>query len=136
MSYSNPARGTTQRNVSQGGGSHLSLSGGDERSEPESAISKPLGVDLHGPGTRRWRGTGATAGGGAAAPAVAPSLSMSHNSDGSENGTLTDRDASAELVKRMGLWEARRLEQASKLQLSDEHGAMQELWPWYFVGSP
>jgi hypothetical protein len=41
----------------------------------------------------------------------------------------------AELVKRMGLKEARRLEQASKLQLPDENLKIQEMLPWYSVGS-
>ena len=41
-----------------------------------------------------------------------------------------------ELVKRMGLMEARRLEKASRRQPSDEHWEMDELWPWYFRESP
>jgi hypothetical protein len=36
--------GTTQRNVSQGGGGSISLSGGDERSEPESLTQSSRGV--------------------------------------------------------------------------------------------
>jgi hypothetical protein len=40
-----------------------------------------------------------------------------------------------ELVKRMGLMEARRLELTSKLKSSEEHLEMHELWPWRFVES-
>jgi len=40
--------GNPLRNVSQGGGVSVSISGGDEHSEPESVHSSALNVDLHG----------------------------------------------------------------------------------------
>lgn len=40
--------GNPLRNVSQGGGVSVSLSGGDEHREPESVHSSALHVDLHG----------------------------------------------------------------------------------------
>jgi hypothetical protein len=38
----------------------------------------------------------------------------------------------AELVKRMGLMEARRLQATSRRELPEKGAEIQELWPWYF----
>jgi hypothetical protein len=43
-----PLGETRKETVSQGGGVSALLSGGDERSEPESVHSSALNVDLHG----------------------------------------------------------------------------------------
>jgi hypothetical protein len=60
----NPPGETREETVSQGGGVIALLSGGDERSEPESQISSALHVDLHG----RVEGAGAERGEAAPAP--------------------------------------------------------------------
>ena len=44
----NPPGEPRKETVSQGGGASVSLSGGDERGEPESAICPVSRVDLHG----------------------------------------------------------------------------------------
>ncbi len=38
----------------------------------------------------------------------------------------------AELVKRMGLMEARRLVAASRLELPERNVEIRKFWPWYF----
>ena len=38
----------------------------------------------------------------------------------------------AELVRRMGLMEARRLAAASRHEPPEQSAEIQEFWPWYF----
>ena len=75
----NPLGETRKETVSQGGGACVSLSGGDEQSEPESVHSSARNVDLHG----RLEGAGAER--GAAAPAPPLPCQRSNNCIEKEN---------------------------------------------------
>jgi hypothetical protein len=80
----NPPGETRKEIVSQGGGVSVSLSGGDERSEPESAICSVSKVDLWG-----WK-QGPGAGRGEAAPA--PALIHQNRNNGIEFNLPVLRD--------------------------------------------
>jgi hypothetical protein len=75
-----PLGETRKETVSQGGGVSVLLSGGDERSEPESLHSSALHVDLHG------RAEGAASERGEAAPDAALPCQNSNNCIGNGIG--------------------------------------------------